>query len=241
MTRRIAMWSGPRNISTAMMRSFENRSDTVVIDEPFYAFYLVATGIDHPMREAVISNQETNWRLIVSTLTEQSRNEAIFYQKHMTHHMLPELDLGWTNNVSNCFLIRDPEYVVASYARKRESVTEQDIGIRRQFDLYQEISDITGQSIPVIDARQFLLAPEAHLRLLCAEFKIPFTSDMLSWPRGPRSSDGVWASHWYENVEQSTCFEPFRRPVIDLTTEQRSVADKAQPYYEQLLRFCSFS
>ena len=239
MTTRIAMWSGPRNISTAMMRSFENRDDTDVIDEPFYAYYLSTTGINHPMRTDVINSQDTDFSTIVRTLTQSTQADRnakmIFYQKHMTHHMLPEANLDWTSLVLNCFLIRDPAYVVASYAKKRQTVTEQDIGIVRQWRLYQEISDLTKQTIPVIDARQFLLKPEQHLQQLCKLFKIPFSENMLRWPKGRRASDGIWASHWYEKVEDSTGFIPFEETSVTLTAKQQLVVDQSKPYYEQLL------
>jgi hypothetical protein len=229
------MWSGPRNISTAMMRSFENRADTVVVDEPFYACYLHLTGIDHPMRDEVIASQPTDWRTVASTLSGDREGVDIIYQKHMTHHMLPEIDLGWTSTLQNCFLIRDPEYVVKSYSRKRDTISPDDIGIRRQLELYEEISAITGQDIPVIDATRFLADPEAALRRLCKRLAIPFSADMLHWPRGRRASDGVWAAHWYEAVEQSTGFRAAATPAISLSPGQQAVADEAREYYEVLL------
>lgn len=229
------MWSGPRNISTAMMRSFENRADTAVVDEPFYACYLHLTGIDHPMREEVIASQPTDWRLVAQALSGDLDGVDIIYQKHMTHHMLPEIDLGWTGTLRNCFLIRDPDQVVKSYSRKRDTITQDDIGIRRQLELYEEISAITGQDIPVIDASRFLADPETGLRNLCSRLAIPFSDKMLRWPSGPRASDGVWAAHWYEAVERSNGFQPATARDITLTRAQRSIADQAREYYEVLL------
>lgn len=235
----IAMWSGPRNISTAMMRSFENRPDTAVVDEPFYACYLHATGMDHPMREEVIVSQSTDWGEVAEGLSVDRAREAFVYQKHMTHHMLAQIDLDWTATVRNCFLIRDPAAVVSSYVRKRDSVTGQDIGIKRQYQLYQDISSISGQNIPVIDATAFLKNPERGLRKLCELLGVPFSESMLSWPPGRRSSDGVWAPHWYQAVEQSTGFQAFISPSaatrVSLSSEQRAVVDEADEYYRRLL------
>ena len=229
------MWSGPRNISTAMMRSFENRDDTVVMDEPFYACYLHRTGIDHPMRDHVIASQPTDWQAVALALSGDLDGVDIIYQKHMTHHMLTEIDLGWTSTLRNCFLIRDPAYVVKSYSRKRDSITQDDIGIRRQLELYEEISAITGQDIPVIDATRFLSDPETALRSLCRRLAITFSDKMLRWPRGPRASDGVWAAHWYEAVERSTGFQSATARDITLTQAQQSIADEAREYYQVLL------
>lgn len=229
------MWSGPRNISTAMMRSFENRDDTVVVDEPFYAYYLHATGMAHPMREQVIASQPTDWTDVTAALVRDLDDADIVYQKHMTHHMLHEIELDWTAALRNCFLIRDPKYVVASYARKRESVTQDDIGILRQYELYTEITAITGQDIPVIDATRFLADPEAGLHRLCERLAIPYSDRMLHWPTGRRASDGVWAAHWYEVVEQSTGFQAFSAGDVALTAEQQSIVDEASDYYQALL------
>ena len=235
MTLRLAMWSGPRNISTAMMRAFENRIDTVVVDEPFYAYYLQRTGLDHPMRDEVIASQPGDWRQVVKELCEQDCEADIFYQKHMTHHMLDEIDLDWTRELKHCFLIRDPELVVNSYIKKRESVTAEDIGMQRQAELYAEISAITGHEIPVIDASRFLARPGAHLEKLCDLLGIAFSSSMLEWPPGRRQSDGVWASHWYQNVEKSTGFAPVSSECVELDTAQREVVKESRPYYETLL------
>lgn len=235
----IAMWSGPRNISTAMMRSFENRADTVVVDEPFYACYLHTSGMDHPMREEVIASQSTDWREVAAGLSVDREGVAFVYQKHMTHHMLSQIDLDWAATMRNCFLIRDPASVVSSYVRKRDSVTEQDIGIKRQYQLYQDISSISGQEIPVIDTAAFLSNPERGLRSLCELLGVPFCENMLGWPVGRRSSDGVWASHWYQAVEQSTGFQATNSPPTttraSLSSEQRAVVDEADEYYQRLL------
>lgn len=234
MTLRLAMWSGPRNISTAMMRAWENRPDTRVVDEPFYACYLKETDIDHPMKQTVLASQSTDWRAVARQLTQEPSEADIFYQKHMTHHMLPHIDLGWTRYLQHCFLIRDPREVVSSYAKKRDDVTVDDIGIVRQLELYEAISDITGQEIPVVDARQVLIDPRATLSALCGHLGIAFHEAMLHWPPGRRDSDGVWAPHWYHAVELSSGFDPWRERDIKLTPEQSRVAMESEPAYRLL-------
>ena len=205
---RVAMWSGPRNISTAMMRAWENRGDCAVSDEPLYAHYLAHSGLDHPARDEVIADGETDWRKMVDALLGPAPGGApVWYQKHMTHHLLPHIRRDWIAGLRNVLLIRDPRQVVASYLKSRTEVTAQDIGLPQQVALYAELS-ARGQPPPVIDAGDFLRAPESHLRALCDWLGIGFTPRMLAWPAGPRDSDGIWAPHWYAQVWQSTRFQP---------------------------------
>jgi hypothetical protein len=228
---RIAMWSGPRNISTAMMRAFENRPDTHVIDEPFYAAYLQATGIDHPMREAILNAQPTNPAEVAAALLGGiPAGKTVFYQKHMTHHMLPGFDLGWMAQCMNVFLIRSPERVITSYRQKRENPTLDDLGFARQAELFRLEADRLGRSPPVIDSDDVLADPRAVLTRLCAVLRIPFSENMLSWPAGRRASDGVWAPHWYHAVEASTGFAS----PLPVPCEHSRLADEARPHYELL-------
>jgi hypothetical protein len=235
---RIAMWSGPRNISTAMMRAWENRGDCAVSDEPLYAHYLAETLSDHPGRDEVIAAGETDWRKVTDALVGAvPAGEAIWYQKHMTHHLLPHIGHDWIYALTNVFLIRDPDEVVSSYLRTRDTVTAGDIGIPQERSLFDEISDRNGSAPPVIDADEFLRAPEAHLRALCAKLAIPFTDRMLAWPAGPRASDGIWAPHWYAAVWKSTGFEkPRDRAAIRLEGEAKRVSDACREDYEFLKR-----
>lgn len=234
-TVRIAMWSGPRNISTAMMRSFGNRPDTHVVDEPFYAAYLDQTGIDHPMRDEVIAAGESDWRKVVESLVAPLPSGAsVFYQKHMTHHMLPAIGRDWITRMRNAFLIRRPANVLASYVRKREAVTLDDIGFRQQAELFDRVADAQGTAPPVIDAGDVLGNPRGMLRALCAALEIPFDEAMLSWPPGIRETDGVWGAHWYEAVAASTGFGPPSRDVGDLPPHLMRIAEKARPIYERL-------
>ena len=231
---RVAMWSGPRNISTAMMRAWENRPDTVVVDEPFYAEYLARTGLDHPGRDEVIASQSTWVPEIVAQLSAPLPPGAtVHYAKHMAHHLDLTGDISWTDAFHNVQLIRDPAEVVASYVRSREACEPEDIGLRQQEWLMWHWDD-AGLEVPVIDAADFLRAPEAHLRWLCDWLGIGFTDRMLSWPAGPRESDGVWAPYWYDAVLASTGFAPYRPREIDLSPHDAAVVEACRPAYEEL-------
>lgn len=231
---RIAMWSGPRNISTAMMRAWENRPDCAVSDEPLYAAYLAATGLDHPGRDEVIADGESDWRRVADTLTGPVPGGApLWYQKHMSHHLLPDMERGWIRQLRNVFLIRDPDEVVASYIRSRAEIAPEDIGLLQQAELYDELAD-AGAPPPVIDAGDFLRDPEAHLRALCERLGIGFSPRMLSWPPGRRDSDGIWAPYWYDAVWKSTGFQLPQVREIHLQGRPREVADACRPAFERL-------
>jgi len=229
------MWSGPRNISTAMMRSFENRADCTVVDEPFYAAYLAETGLNHPMREAVLASQPQDWRAVVTDL--DTLGGPIVYEKHMTHHMRPGFGLDWAAGRANAFLIRDPAEVLASYTVKRADVTLDDIGVVRQRELFDREADRLGRAPPVVRGADVLADPRGMLMALCTTLGLPFREEMLSWPPGRRASDGVWAPAWYDAVERSTGFEtPPKRPDPVLPDDLRRIADAARPHYEALLQ-----
>jgi hypothetical protein len=239
MATRIAMWSGPRNISTAMMRSFEARGDCAVSDEPFYATYLHRTGIDHPMREEVIASQSLDPYEVATMLTGPvPGNAPIWYQKHMTLHMIDGVDRQWMAQVRNAFLIRDPAAVLASYAAKRTDVTLLDIGFVQQRELFDQEADRLGAPPPVVDSADILADPGRTLSLLCEALEIPYTPAMLQWPRGRRATDGVWAPAWYAAVENSTGFAapaPKETPV--LSAYHKSLVEQAQPHYEALAKY----
>jgi len=232
---RIAMWSGPRNISTAMMRAWENRDDCVVWDEPLYGYYLDATGIPHPGAAEVIADQGADSNTIIARCVGDVPNgKDIFYQKHMTLHLLPELDRSWLASLVNCFLIREPEAVIASYAAVRSDATLEDIGFIQQAELFDYVQRIHGAIPLVIDSREFLLDPRAMLEAMCARLGIKFVPAMLSWPKGARDSDGVWAKHWYGSVRNSTGFAAYREKDYQLSTKDQKIALQARPYYEEL-------
>lgn len=228
---RVAVWSGPRNISTALMRAWENRKDCLVVDEPLYAAYLARTGVDHPGRDQVLAAQPTDVadavRALHAPLPEGVR---VHYAKHMAHHVAVDMDLAWTAAFRNVLLVRDPAEVVASYVRSRESCEPTDIGLLQQVRLL----DVWEDTPPVIDAGDFLRDPEAYLRWLCDWLGVPFTPDMLSWPAGPRSSDGVWAPYWYDTVRRSTGFEPWRPRSVELSPHDAAVAEACRPAYDAL-------
>ena len=235
---RIAMWSGPRNISTAMMRSFENRADAAVIDEPFYAAYLAATGIDHPFREKTLAAYPNDWRDVVRiVLGPAPEGRAIFYQKHMTHHMLPAFGRDWTGACRNAFLIRAPEDVLSSYVEKRENVTLADIGFVQQRELFEREADRLGRAPPVIDGADVLADPRGTLTALCGALAISFSERMLRWPAGKRASDGIWAPAWYDAVERSTGFAPRPHDRPPLRDELKRMAVTVRPHYERLAAF----
>jgi hypothetical protein len=234
---RIAMWYGPRNISTAMMRAWENRDDCAVVDEPLYAHYLARTGADHPGRDEVVAAGETDWRRVVDALTGPVPGaRPIWYQKHMCHHLLAHVGHDWIHELANAFLIRDPAAVVDSYLRTRSEITPDDIGLAQEARLFDEVADRGDTAPPVIDSDEFLSSPEAHLRALCERFGIAFSERMLHWPAGPRASDGVWAPHWYQAVWKSTGFTTPDRREIRLEGHAARVADACRPHYEHLYR-----
>jgi hypothetical protein len=236
MTVRIAMWSGPRTVSTALMRSFGSRPDTAVVDEPLYAAYLTETGIDHPMRDEVLASQPTDWRVVVETLVGPTPDgKAVFYQKHMAHHLLDGFGREWIDELRNAFLIRDPSAVLASYAEKRPEVTLADIGILQQRELFERERERLGQAPPVVDSADVLADPPRLLSKLCSALGIEYFDAMLSWEPGPRATDGVWAPAWYAAVERSTGFvAPGERREPDLPDDLRQVASEARPHYEAL-------
>jgi len=234
----IAMWSGPRNISTAMMYSFGNRPDCFAWDEPFYAFSLKVHGNDHPMRDAIIAGNESDWaRLVASCLGPPPDGKQIFYQKHMTHHMLKGFDRAWLLPLTNAFLIRSPERVLASYTKKWADVSLRDIGFVEQAEIFDTVADHLGHAPAVIDADDVLADPRRTLTGLCAACSISFDDHMLAWPRGPKSFDGVWAPHWYNTVWDSTGFAPPSRRSVRLEGALARIADAARPYYERLRQY----
>jgi len=233
---RIAMWSGPRNISTAMMRSWGNRPDTFVCDEPFYAHYLHATGRDHPGADEVVANGETDWRKVVALLTgDVPHGQRIFYQKQMTHHLLPEIDRTWLGSVTNCFLIRDPRDVIVSYTKKNNEPDLEDIGFVQQTEIFDWVREDTGAVPAVIDARDVLENPRRTLELLCNAVGVEFSEAMLSWPPGLRETDGIWAKHWYGEVATSTTFRrPAARDPGPVPERLRDIHDRCRECYDRL-------
>ena len=233
----IAMWSGPRTISTAMMRAFENRTDTEVWDEPFYGYYLQQTGLPHPGAAEVIAHHGADWRDTVSRCTRAGpQQRPVFYQKHMTLHLLPGIDRDWLGRVANCFLLRQPRQVVASYGAIRTDLTLADLGFVQQVELFRLVRRLSGAVPPVIDSHDFLLNPDRMLQKLCACLGLEFQPGMLHWPAGQRDSDGVWGKYWYHRVWQSTGFGAHPEAPPELRPAAAKIAAEAQPYYDLLYR-----
>jgi len=228
MTLRIAMWSGPRNLSTAMMYSFAARGDCRVVDEPFYAAYLAETGADHPMRDAILGTMPIDPLTVYERLNSPVL-EPIFYQKHMTHHMLAGWPDTWMGGTRHIFLIRHPARVIASYARKRQAPTLNDIGFVQQARIFAQTDDPI-----VIDASDIRADPAGMLQKLCARVGIPWTENMLNWPAGGHTDDGVWATHWYGAVHRSTGFDGPEGALPDLDPRYAEMAQAAMPYYQRL-------
>ncbi len=236
--KRIAMWSGPRNLSTATMRSFGARGDTTCIDEPFYAAYLSLTGLVHPMQTEIMATQEDAPLLVIKELTEGPPQDGhtIIYQKHMTHHMTRGIPRDWIHEVTNAFLIRHPARVLASYSKKMETASLDAIGFPQQEELFDQLLE-AGQTPVVIDSDDILAAPEPSLQKLCAALDIPWTENMLSWPEGPKPYDGAWAPHWYDRVNASTGFADPPGPPPVLSADYEPILTAAMPIYEKLAAY----
>ena len=240
---RIAMWSGPRNISTAMMRAWGNRPDTFVVDEPFYAFYLKTTGKKHPGAAEVIATGETDWRKVVEQLTgpiPESRHKGlshVFYQKQMAHHLLPAIDREWIVDLTNCFLIRDPREVILSYIKKNPEPTLEDLGFVQQQKIFDFVREKTNSVPPVLDAKDVLQNPGRVLRFLCDAIGVEFSESMLSWPPGLRETDGIWAKHWYSEVVRSTSFQPYKPREGTVPDRLHELYERCRECYERLYEY----
>lgn len=237
-TLRIALWSGPRNISTTLMRAFGAREDCFVADEPLYAHYLLATGLAHPGREEILARHDTDWRSVARFLTGPvPGGKRVFYQKHMSKHLLPGMGRSWLDALTHAFLIREPAEMLASYTRVIAAApTLADTGLPEQVELFERVADRLGRAPPVVDARDVLEDPPTVLARLCAALGLGFSDAMLGWPAGRRATDGAWAPHWYAAVEKSTGFGP-PPPIAAAPAALARVLDECRPYYERLAAF----
>jgi hypothetical protein len=234
---RLAMWSGPRNISTAMMRAWGNRDDCFVVDEPFYAHYLAVTGKTHPAAAEVIAAGETDAGKVADWLTGPVPEvKRVFFQKHMAQHLLPTMDRGWIGRVENCFLIRHPRDVILSFSKIVADAAAVDTGFPGQLAIFEHVKRLTGRTPPVVDARDVQNEPRRVLGALCDRLGVDFQESMLSWPPGLRPSDGVWAPHWYKDVESSTSFRPYQSRVGELPASMTAAYEECLACYETLHR-----
>ncbi len=232
---RIAMWSGPRNISTALMRSFGSRDDCYVTDEPLYAHFLKETGKDHPGRDEVIAHHESDWRKVAKWLTgEIPEGKSVWYQKHMTHHLLPRIERDWLDGLTHAFLIRDPKPMLISLAKVLKEPQLEDTGLPQQVELFRRTCDRIGRTPPVVDSKDVLVDPRRALSSLCAALGIPFSEKMLKWEKGRRPTDGIWAKHWYKAVEASTEFEAYAERDEEVPDRLLRTLDACIPLYEEL-------
>ena len=231
----IAMWSGPRNVSTAFMRSFENRSDCFVSDEPFYSYFLNETDLDHPLKDEIIKSGIIDYSQIIEYLTGPiPHSEKVWYQKHMAHHILPNDDISWIKSLNNCLLIRHPNEVMLSYLKKNEIDTVEQLGYVQQINIYNMLVHDLGTPPIVIDARNLLEKPEEMLIKICKNFQIDFNKKMLSWPSGPRGTDGIWGQHWYKQVESSTGFKPYIKNNEVIPSKYQTVYSECMKHYDFL-------
>ena len=228
------MWSGPRNISTTIMRSFSSRSDTYVTDEPFYAYYLKRSGVTHPGYEEILQSNTTDYGHIINSLINHiPDNKYVWYQKHMAHHLDPNDNLKWTDNFMNCLLIRDPNHVIASYVNKNDLVNIDELGYPQLLKLFQHHDN----QIPVVDAKDILLNPEGMLRQLCSLFDIVFEETMLSWDKGPHPQDGIWGKYWYDKLWESTTFSLYEEKESIIDDTYKDILDKCIQIYDELYQY----
>ena len=231
------MWSGPRNLSTALLRSFENRNDTKVIDEPFYAYYLKKTQLNHPMKNEIINYYPTSQKKILKIITEKTKTNEIFYQKHMTHHIIKNTRLDWLNKGHNCFLIRHPAKVINSYIKKNDLKDIRDIGFKKQYEIFNFIKD-NYDSYPItIDSDDILKNPKEKIKNLCLKLNIKFTDRMINWPKGSRISDGIWNIVWYEQVNNSSTFQAYKEINLEIPKEYSSIYEESLEIYNQMKKF----
>ncbi len=232
---RINFWSSPRNISTAIMYSFAQRSDMTVVDEPLYAHYLTKTHKPHPGFAEILKSQEHDGEKVVKkVLFGQYPTPAVLF-KQMTHHLI-KLDLGFLDKMTNVLLIRSPYEIIRSYSKVITHPVAEDVGIKQQVDLYSILAQ-KGTPPTIVDSRLLLLSPRSILNQLCECLEIPFEENMLFWPKGVRPEDGVWAKYWYKNVHNSTGFQPYQAKTEVLPKHLQELVEECQPHYDQLFQF----
>ena len=230
----INMWSGPRNLSTALMRSFENREDTEVWDEPLYAYYLKNTKLRHPMNKEIIKNYETNINTLISKMTSKNLDKKIFYLKHMTHHMIKRTPINWIKKNKNCLLIRKPEKVISSYLKKNILNRSEDLGFPNQIKIYKFLKK-NKLDIVIINSDDLILNSEKTIKLLCKKLKINFRKKMLNWPKGARVSDGIWGKIWYKNVVKTNSFQSkMIEKKIQIPSKYNSILRECNKIYDEL-------
>lgn len=232
MNKSICLWSCPRNVSTALMYSFAQRKDTIVYDEPLYAHYLKVSGANHPAREQTLQSQENNGNKVVQEIILKKINDKILFHKLMTHFLI-DIDTHFLSKVTNIIFIRNPEEIINSYSKVIPNPKMSDIGVKQQYELYHSLKKIGIEPI-VLDSKYLLMNPELILSKLCRKLSIEFDKKMLSWEKGARKEDGVWASYWYANIHNSTGFLTYEKREIKLNNSNEKLAKECLPYYQFL-------
>jgi hypothetical protein len=234
---RIACWSGPRNISTALMRSWSSRKDVFVSDEPFYAYYLKEKKLKHPMHEEIIENYPNTYDDVVLNLTSKIPNDKEhWYQKHMAHHLIDLSKIDWIKSFENCILIRHPKNVINSYTKKNSLNNINELGYPQQYQIIKYLNRI-GKKFIVIDSNILIDNPKKILTQWCNGIDLEFNDSMLSWKMGKHPQDGIWGKHWYDNVVNSTNFQKFLQNESELNEKYQSIYDEALDYYNKLYYF----
>ena len=233
----VACWSGPRNISTALMRSWSSRKDTFVTDEPFYSYYLKETKLKHPMYSEIINKYPSTYSEIVNYLiNEIPENKKIWYQKHMAHHILDLKNIEWVSNCKNCILLRHPKEVISSYCNKNKLNSVEELGYKQQYEIVKFLKK-KNKSFIVIDSNELLKNPEKVLSTWCKKINIKFDRSMLKWKRGNHANDGIWWKSWYDNVIKSTEFQTFKKKDITIENKYDSIYNESMKYYSYLKEF----
>ena len=234
---RIACWSGPRNISTALMRSWSSREDSFVSDEPFYAYYLKERQLKHPMYREIIDCYPDKYNDVVRGLTSEIPNgKKIWYQKHMAHHLIDLSNIDWIKNFENCILIRHPKDVINSYVKKNTLNNIDELGYPQQYKIIKYLDSI-GKKFIIIDSNILLNNPEKILSQWCNSIDLEFDISMLQWEKGNHPQDGIWWKHWYDNVITTTHFQKFSKNQNELDQKYQSIYDEALDYYNKLYYF----
>ena len=226
---RINLLSSPRNVSTAFMYAWAQRPDTEVIDEPFYAYYLYFSGLNHPGNEEILSAQSTTAQTVIKNIIFKERKQNISFYKQMSHHLVG-FDFSFLKQCYNILFIRNPRLIINSYAKVIPKITMQDIGIEKQIELFEYLKNPI-----VLDSTKFLKNPKHYLQKICELINIPFYAEMMSWKKGPKKEDGIWAKYWYKNVHQTTCFKKTESEKVVLNEAHETLAKQCEPLYLSLL------
>tara|TARA_Y100000768_G_scaffold122575_1_gene90667 strand:+ start:12443 stop:13153 length:711 start_codon:yes stop_codon:yes gene_type:complete len=230
----VSCWSGPRNISTALMRSWSSRKDTFVTDEPFYAYYLKKTNLKHPLYKEIINKYPSNYDEVVNYLINKIPNDKkIWYQKHMAHHIFDFNNIEWLNNCENCILLRHPKEVISSYSKKNKLNSVEELGYPQQYEIIKYLKKI-NKSYVIIDSSALLKNPEKVLSNWCMKINIKFDKSMLTWEKGNYVSDGIWWKSWYDNVIKTTGFKEYEQKNVNIENKYNSIYNESMKYYNYL-------